>query len=132
MLCFQCCVLRAVLRFLCPVLGECMCLVWVMLAGRRRRRVGWLGWRGVGKAEKGSVQAGAELNRTAIAREEVLYSKESQEVAEVEGSKEEEVAGWVGRKGKRPGLCALSSWMVSAQVLCCYILCCALLRRAMQ
>ena len=42
-LCFLCCVLCAVLRFLCPVLGECVCFVSVMLAGRRRRRVRWLG-----------------------------------------------------------------------------------------
>ena len=67
-------------------------------------------------AEKGGVQAGAELNRTAVAREEVLYSKESQELDEVEGSEEGEVVWWLRRKGKRPCLCALSTGLVSVHL----------------
>ena len=81
---------------------------------------------------KGSVQAGTELNRTAVAREGVLYSRESLEVEEVDGSEEDEVVGWLRRKGRRPGLCALSTGLVSVHLLCSAVSCRALCRCAMK
>ena len=81
----MCCAVGVVLCFKCPVPCECVCFVLVMLAGMRKRWVGWLGFKGGGKAETGSVQAGAELNRTAVARERVLYILEGQEIGDVKG-----------------------------------------------